>query len=143
MGMGKGSKKAFVALAMLVVAGLALAAACLGVFGSLGAWAPGYESWQLGSLMASVALAAALAFYHRRETTRLRQGTASREREVARLESEVSDLRRSNEALGRNEARYRGAFAGLPVAVFAVDGEGVFALAEGKGLDALGLEPGA
>ena len=53
----------------------------------------------------------------------------------------MSDLRRANEALGRNEARYRGAVAGLPVAVFAVDGEGVFRLAEGAGLDALGLEP--
>jgi hypothetical protein len=36
-GMGKGSQHDFVALAMLVVAGLALAAACLGAFGSLGA----------------------------------------------------------------------------------------------------------
>ena len=141
--MGKGSQHDFVGLAMLVAAGLALAAACLGALGSLGAWAPGYEAWQLGSLVASVALAAALGSYHRRETARLRQGTASREREVARLRDEVSDLLRANEALGRNEARYRGALAGLPVAVFAVDGDGVFTLAEGKGLDALGLEPGA
>ncbi|MBA2619507.1 MAG: PAS domain S-box protein [Rubrobacter sp.] len=139
--MGKGSQHDLVGLAMLVVAGVALAAACLGAFGSLGAWAPGYEAWQLGSLMASIALAAALAFYHRRETARLRRGTAEREREVARLEDEVSELRRANEALGRNEARYRGAVAGLPVALFAVDGEGVFTLSEGKGLDALGLEP--
>nr|MBA3950833.1 PAS domain S-box protein [Rubrobacter sp.] len=139
--MGKGSQHDLVGLAMLVVAGVALAAACLGAFGSLGAWAPGYEAWQLGSLMASIALAAALAFYHRRETARLRRGTAEREREVARLEDEVSELRRANEALGRNEARYRGAVAGLPVALFAVDGEGVFTLSEGKGLDALDLEP--
>ncbi|MDQ3318339.1 MAG: PAS domain S-box protein, partial [Actinomycetota bacterium] len=115
----------------------------MGAFGSLGAWAPGYEAWQLGSLMSSIALAAALVFYHRRETARLRRGTAEREREVAKLEVEVADLRRANEALGRNEARYRGAVAGLPVALFAVDGEGVFTLSEGKGLDSLGLEPEA
>lgn len=83
--MGKGNQHDFVGLAMLVVAGVALAAACLGAFGSLGAWSPGYEAWQLGSLMASVALVAALIFYHRRETTRLRRGTAEREREVAKL----------------------------------------------------------
>ena len=139
--MGKGSQHDFVGLAMLVVAGAALAAACLGAFGSLGAWAPGYEAWQLGSLMASVALAAALVFYHRRQAGRLRRGTAEHEREVAKLEGEASDLRRANEALRRNEARYRGAVAGLPVAVFVVDGEGVFRLAEGAGLDALGFEP--
>jgi PAS domain-containing protein len=138
--MGKGNQHDFVDLAMLVVAGVALAAACLGVFGSLGAWSPGYEAWQLGSVMASVALVASLIFYHRRETTRLRRGTTEGEREVAKLEDEVSDLRRANEALSRNEARYRGAVAVLPVAVFAVDGEGVFRLAEGAGLDALGFE---
>jgi PAS domain S-box-containing protein len=141
MEMGKGSQHDFVGLAMLVVAGVALAVACLGALGSLRAWSPGYEAWQLGSLMASVALAAALIFYHRRETMRLRRGTTEREREVAKLEDEVADLRRANEALSRNEARYRGAVAGLPVAVFAVDGEGVFRLAEGAGLDALGFEP--
>jgi diguanylate cyclase (GGDEF)-like protein/PAS domain S-box-containing protein len=139
--MGKGSQHDFVGLAMLVVAGVALVAACLGAFGSFGAWPPGYEAWQLGPLMASIALAAALIFYHRRETTRLRRGTTEREREVAKLEDEVSDLRRANEALSRNEARYRGAVAGLPVALFAVDGEGVFTLSEGVGLDALGIEP--
>src|SRR5918997_1108597 len=143
-GMGKGSQHDFVGIAMLVVAGAALAAACLGALGGLRGWAPGYENaWQLGSLVASGALAATLAAYHRRETGRLRRGAAAREREVARLKEEVPDLRRANEALGRNEARYRGALASLPVAVFAVDGEGVFAIAEGRGLDALGLEPGA
>src|SRR4028118_2066058 len=138
---GKDSQHGCVGLAVLVAAGSALAAACLGAFGSLGAWAPGYEAWQLGSLMASVALAAALVLYHRRQAGRLRRGAAEREREVAKLEGEASDLRRTNEALRKNEARYRGAVAGLPVAVFAVDGEGVFRLAEGAGLDALGFEP--
>ncbi len=141
--MGKGGQHDLVGLAMLVAAGVALAAACLGAFGNLGAWTPGYEAWQLGSLMSSIALAAALVFYHRRETARLRRGTAEREREVAKLEDEVSNLRRAKEALGRNEARYRGALAGLPVALFVVNGEGVFTLSEGKGLDALGLEPEA
>src|SRR4028119_2042963 len=82
--MGKSSQHDFVGLAMLVAAGSALAAACLGAFGSLGAWAPGYEAWQLGSLMASVALVASLIFYPRRETTRLRRGTTEGEREVAK-----------------------------------------------------------
>jgi len=141
--MRKGSQHDLVGLAMLVAAGVALAAACLGAFGSLGALTPGYKAWQLGSLMSSIALVAALVFYHRRMTARLRRGTAEREREVARLEDEVSNLRRTKEALGRNEARYRGVVSGLPVALFAVDGEGVFTLSEGKGLDALGLEPEA
>ena len=101
--MGKVSQHDLVGLAMLVVAGVALVAACLGAFGSLGAWAPGYGAWQLVFLMASIALAAALAFYHRRETTRLWRGIDEREREVAKLGLEASDLRRANEALGRNE----------------------------------------
>jgi diguanylate cyclase (GGDEF)-like protein/PAS domain S-box-containing protein len=126
---------------LIAVAAVALAATYLIAFGSFETWARRYEAWQLGRLLVvSIAPAAVFGLYHWRKTMRFRRETAERERQVAKLEHEVSDLRRTNEALGRNEARYRGVVAGLPVALFAVDGEGVFTLSEGKGLDALGLE---
>jgi diguanylate cyclase (GGDEF)-like protein/PAS domain S-box-containing protein len=53
----------------------------------------------------------------------------------------VANARRTKEVLQRNEASYRGVVASLPVALFAVDPEGVFTLSEGNGLEALGLEP--
>ncbi|MBA3790621.1 MAG: PAS domain S-box protein [Rubrobacter sp.] len=140
--MGKGSRHKTASLAISAVAAVALAAAYLGAFESLGGWARRYEAWQLGLLVAAfIVLAAVLGLYHWRKTARLLRKTVEREREVARLEDEVSDLRRTNEALGGNEARYRGVVAGLPVALFAVDAEGTFTLSEGDGLDALGLGP--
>ncbi len=140
--MGKGNESKTAGLALIAVAALALAAAYFGAFGSFGAWARRYEAWQLGSLLGvSILLAAVFGLYHRRETTRLRRETEERQREVAELKREVADLRQAKEALRRNEARYQGVVADLPVALFAVDSEGVFALSEGKGLDALGLEP--
>ncbi len=139
--MDKGNESKTAGLAMIVVA-VALAAAYFGAFGSFGAGSRGYDAWQLGALLiAAILLAAVFGLYHRRETTRLRRETAERQREVSELERKVADLRQAKEALQRNEARYRRVVADLPVALFAVDDEGVFTLSEGRGLEALGLEP--
>jgi PAS domain S-box-containing protein len=81
-----------------------------------------------------IVLSAAFGLYHRQETMRLQH-------EIEQLEQEVANLRRTEEILHTNEAPYRGVVASLPVALFALDTEGVFTLSEGKRLDALGLEP--
>ncbi len=142
--MGKGKESKAAGLAIIAVVTVALAAAYFGAFESFEAWSRQYEAWQLGQLLvvvASILLAAVFGLYHRRKTTRLRRESAERQCEVTEFKREVADLRRTKEALRRNEARYRRVVAGLPVALFAVDREGVFTLSEGVGLDALGLEP--
>ncbi|MDP9474747.1 MAG: PAS domain S-box protein [Actinomycetota bacterium] len=48
-------------------------------------------------------------------------------------------LEESDEGYG---AAFEAAFGGAPVVLFALDGDGVFTLSEGRGLDALGLAPG-
>ena len=78
-------------------------------------------------MVVPIVLAAAFGLYHRHVTTRLR-------REIGRLDQEVANLRRTEEMLHTKEAPYRGVVASLPVALFT--------LSEGKGLVALGLEPG-
>ena len=143
-GMGKGKESKTAGLAMIAVAAVALAAAYFGAFGSVGAWFRRYDTWQLGLLLVTVILLAVVfGLYHRHETSRLRRETVERQREVAGLKREAADLRQTRETLHRNEARYGGLVAGLPVALFAVDGAGVFTLSEGRGLDALGLGPKA
>jgi diguanylate cyclase (GGDEF)-like protein/PAS domain S-box-containing protein/putative nucleotidyltransferase with HDIG domain len=49
---------------------------------------------------------------------------------------------RSENALRESEAHLRTVVTNTPVVLFAMDGEGMFTLSEGKGLDALGLAPG-
>ena len=82
----------------------------------------------------SVILAIAFGFYRSwHKQGRLRREIAERDREIARLYQ-------AEDALRSNEARYRAVVTSLPVALFAVNPGGVFTLAEGKGLEALGLE---
>ena len=126
---------------LIAVVAIALAASYLGAFESLGAWARQREPGQLGWLLAiSIVLTAALGVYCWRARSQLRREATRHEREVARLEREVAELRRTREALQRDAATYQGVIASLPVALFAVDPEGVFTLSEGKGLELLGLE---
>src|SRR5918997_557514 len=123
------------ALAMTLVA-------YLGAFGDLGAWAARREPWLLGlSLAVSIVLGVAFGLYFWRAWARLRREAQRHEREVVELEGEVDELLRGRAALQREAAAYRGVIANLPVALFAVDPEGVFTLAEGTGLELLGLEP--
>src|SRR5918997_1285198 len=123
------------ALAMTLVA-------YLGAFGDLGAWAARREPWLLGlSLAVSIVLGVAFGLYFWRAWARLRREAQRHEREVVELEGEVAELLRVRAALQREAAAYRGVIANLPGALFAVDPEGVFTLAEGTGLELLGLEP--
>jgi diguanylate cyclase (GGDEF)-like protein/PAS domain S-box-containing protein len=55
---------------------------------------------------------------------------------------DASKRRELEEALRQSEERLRTVVAGTPIILFALDREGVFTLSEGKGLEALGLEPG-
>jgi PAS domain S-box-containing protein len=55
---------------------------------------------------------------------------------------DITEHRRAQKALKESEARYRTVVGNAPVVLFALDEEGVFTLSEGKGLKALGLEPG-
>jgi diguanylate cyclase (GGDEF)-like protein/PAS domain S-box-containing protein len=129
-------------LATLIAVVAMTLAAYLGAFESLGAWARQREPGQIGGLLAVfIVLTAALGFYCWRGWARLRRQTTRHEREVGELEHELTKLRRTREALHRDAATYRGVIANLPVALFAVDPEGVFTLTEGAGLDLLGLEP--
>jgi diguanylate cyclase (GGDEF)-like protein/PAS domain S-box-containing protein len=116
--------------------------AYLGAFEGLGAWAARREPWLLGPLLAaSISLAAAFGCCSWYVWARLRRENKQHAREVVELEGEVAELRRAKEALHREAAAYRGVIANLPVALFAVDLEGVFMITEGKGLEFLGLEP--
>jgi diguanylate cyclase (GGDEF)-like protein/PAS domain S-box-containing protein len=121
-------------LIIFVVTGLVMAAYVLvpdGFGGSVG----GYRVSLLGPLLIlSCVSLAGLGFYHWRETTRLR-------REVTGLKRGVADLQRTEEVLHVKEAPYREVLDSLPIVLIALDTDGVFTLVEGKGLDALGLEP--
>jgi PAS domain S-box-containing protein len=55
---------------------------------------------------------------------------------------DITERKRAEEALQRTEQRLRAVIANAPIILFALDRAGVFTLSEGKGLDALGLEPG-
>jgi two-component system cell cycle sensor histidine kinase/response regulator CckA len=55
---------------------------------------------------------------------------------------DVTDRRRVEQALRLSEARLRTVLANLPIIVFTLDPAGIFTLSEGRGLDALGLQPG-
>ncbi|HEU4760190.1 MAG TPA: EAL domain-containing protein, partial [Dehalococcoidia bacterium] len=55
---------------------------------------------------------------------------------------DISESRRAEEALRESEERLRTVVASTPVVLFALDREGLFTMSEGKGLSALGLEPG-
>ena len=54
---------------------------------------------------------------------------------------DVTERKRAEEALRQSEERVHSVVANAPVILFAVDREGLFTLAEGKGLTALGVNP--
>jgi PAS domain S-box-containing protein len=107
------------------------------------AWVQRYEKWQVDEIIVvSVILTVIFGFYYSwRKRRQLQHELAERQRESSDRERELVERRRIEEELRRSEARYRAFVTGLPVALFAVDPKGVFTLAEGKGLEALGLEP--
>ena len=55
---------------------------------------------------------------------------------------DITEGRQAAEALRESDARLRTVIAGIPVMVYALDTSGVFTFCDGKGLEALGLEPG-
>ncbi len=55
---------------------------------------------------------------------------------------DITSSRKMAQALQDSEERYRTMIANAPVVAFTLDGEGVFALSEGKGLAKLGLKAG-
>ena len=54
---------------------------------------------------------------------------------------DVTDRQAQERALRANKERLRTVVAGAPLVLFALDQQGVFTLAEGRGLDTLGLRP--
>ncbi|MDQ5857742.1 MAG: EAL domain-containing protein [Acidobacteriota bacterium] len=58
------------------------------------------------------------------------------------VNKDVTERRRTQTALKESEQKLQTLVANMPVVLFAVDREGVFTHAEGKGLQALGLKPG-
>jgi diguanylate cyclase (GGDEF)-like protein/PAS domain S-box-containing protein len=132
----------------LVAASLVALLAVLGAiffvpFESFLAWVQRHEKWQVDEIIVvSVVLTVVLGFYYSwRKRRQLQHEVAERQRESSDRERELVERKRIEEELRRSEARYRAIVTGSPVALFAVDPEGVFTLAEGKGLEALGLEP--
>jgi diguanylate cyclase (GGDEF)-like protein/PAS domain S-box-containing protein len=113
-------------------------------FESLLAWVQRYEGWEVDEIiLMSAVLTVAFGFYYSwRKRKQLHREVAERHRELAEREREFTRRERVAEELRRNEARYRAIVTGSPVALFAVDPEGVFTLSEGNGLEVLGLEPG-
>ncbi|MFQ5595055.1 MAG: PAS domain S-box protein, partial [Anaerolineae bacterium] len=59
-----------------------------------------------------------------------------------RANIEIARRNQVEEALRTSEARLRTLVSNVPVILFAVDRSGVFTLSEGKGLEALGAQPG-
>ena len=107
------------------------------------AWVQRYEKWQVDEIIVvSVVLTVVFGFYYSwRKRWQLQHEVEERQRESSDRERVLVERRRIEEELRRSEAHYRAIVTGLPVALFAVDPKGVFTLAEGKGLEALGLEP--
>ena len=60
----------------------------------------------------------------------------------ARYRALFDQRQRAEERLGRLETRLRAVVASSPIVLFSVDRDGIITLSEGRGLAALGLEPG-
>ena len=58
------------------------------------------------------------------------------------MASDVTERRLAEASLWESEARLRAVVSAAPIVVWAVDPKGTFILSEGRGLGALGLEPG-
>jgi PAS domain S-box-containing protein len=56
---------------------------------------------------------------------------------------DITGRKRAEEALRESRERLRAVVTGAPIVLFATDGEGVLTLLEGKGLEAVGAQPGA
>jgi PAS domain S-box-containing protein len=126
----------FVAVSLAALFTVTLGAIYLEPFESFLAWVQRYEKWQVDEIIViSVVLIVVFGFYYSWRKRRQLQ------HEVAERQRELVERKRIEEELRRSEARYRAIVTGSPVALFAVDPDGVFTLAEGKGLEALGLEP--
>jgi PAS domain S-box-containing protein len=58
------------------------------------------------------------------------------------IQYDITERKRAEEALKDSELRLRTVISNVPVVLFALDFAGVITLSEGKGMGALGLEPG-
>ncbi|WP_052347991.1 PAS domain-containing sensor histidine kinase [Imhoffiella purpurea] len=68
-----------------------------------------------------------------------RDGHATGALEIIR---DITEQKDAEQALMSSEARLRSLVSNTPVVIFEFDGEGIFRLVEGRGLDSLGLKPG-
>jgi PAS domain S-box-containing protein len=65
------------------------------------------------------------------------------EQEVIMLDfQDVTERRRVEEALRKAEISLRTVVSHVPIVLFSIDADGIFTMSEGKGLQALGLQPG-
>ncbi len=73
---------------------------------------------------------------------RMESGEDGKPARLMGVSQDITDLRAVEEALRASEARLRSVMENAPVILFGLDAEGRFTLSEGRGLGALGLEPG-
>jgi diguanylate cyclase (GGDEF)-like protein/PAS domain S-box-containing protein len=125
---GTGAVRDLIVLALAGICALTLISVFEPIL-SIVAWTEGYERWvvaEFGRLL--IVLAFVLAVFAVRRWTELR--------------SYIKECRWVEDALQVSEERLRTVVANAPVIVFAMDRDGVLTLTEGRGLEALGLQPG-
>ncbi|HEY9808651.1 MAG TPA: PAS domain S-box protein [Halomicronema sp.] len=72
---------------------------------------------------------------------RVQERTQELETTNQELRNQIQERKRAERALQQGEARLRTVLTNLPVIVYALDSNGVIALCEGKGVEALHLDP--